>query len=113
MARPPGTPILPRSEPFRITPRAVGRVSVSPGRVSKPGNADERGEPSGVARALGASAGSVRKQPRHPSRCEGRGKSQTQRRARAVRYEDVLVEQRRDDAAGLALAGADNTRSVG
>jgi predicted acyl esterase len=60
-----------------------------------------------------SSAGWLGEQPRHPARCEGCGKRQTQRGAGAGGYEDALVEQRGDDAAGLAFAGAHNARSVG
>ena len=51
-------------------------------------------------------------QSRHPARRQCRRENQAQRRTRAVGDQHAALYQGRDDAAGMSLARADDTRSV-
>jgi len=58
---------------------------------------------------LGAS---LWEQPWHPASSQGCRKSQPQWGARAFRYQHSMVDERRDYAAGLTVAGTDDTSGI-
>ena len=61
-----------------------------------------------IKRLLRSSASLCWEQPWHPARGKGRWECEAQRRARALGHHYALINECGNDAAGLALSGADN-----
>ena len=60
----------------------------------------------------GSAPGTVRKQSRHPTRCQRRREGKTKRRTRTVGYQDFLFEKCSNGAPSLSIAGANHRSRI-